>query len=54
MLVKTFLVFFCFVLFFPEFDLNLQVELASLQQCDLVNILFTTEIEKVSGVVVIG
>lgn len=42
------------VFFFPEFDLNLQVELASLQQHVLVNTLFTTEVEKVSGAAVMG
>lgn len=40
--------------FLPEFDLNLQVELASLQWYVLVSTLFTTEIEKVSGVAVMG
>lgn len=40
--------------FFSEFDLNLQVGLASLQRHVLVNTLFTTETEKVSGVAVMG
>lgn len=47
MLGKTF--FFSF-----EFDLNLQVELSSLQRHVLVNMVFTTEIEKVSGAAVMG
>lgn len=51
----AFLIFMLGIAFFsPEFDLNLQVELASLQQHVLVNTLFTTEIEKVSGTAVVG
>lgn len=39
---------------FFKFDLNLQVELASLQQHVLMNTLFTTETEKISGEEVMG
>lgn len=40
--------------FFFRFDLNLQVELASLQWHVLMNTLFTTETEQVFGEAVIG